>query len=104
MIQELTIKADVEFKRKALYELIYDYIDMNYTFTRNEDYEWFVRNIANKSESVNILEHNYLEYEGNLFCKVNINFVYMVENSILINEFELIIPKELDIPEFKESE
>lgn len=104
MLKELTLKMDVEQKRYALYNLIYDYLDMNYTFSRIDDYQWFVKNIANKNELIDILEHNYLEEEGKLFCKVNINVVYKIESTLIIDEFELIIPKELDIPEFKVGE
>lgn len=104
MLKELKLKMDVEQKRKLLYDLINDYLDMNYQFSSIDDYQWFVKNIANKNELTDILEYNYLETEGELFCKVNINVVYKIENSLIIDEIELIIPKEIDIPEFKEGE
>lgn len=77
---------------------------MNYQFSSMDDYQWFVKNIANKNELTDILEYNYLEVEGDLFCKVNINVVYKIENTLIINEIELGIPKEIDIPSFKEGE
>lgn len=104
MLKELTLKMDVEQRRKLLYELIYDYLDMNYQFSTIDDYQWFVKNIANKNELTDILEYNYLEQEGELFCKVNVNVVYKIESTLIINEIELIIPKEIDIPEFKSGE
>ena len=104
MLKEITIKKDIEQKRKALYDLIYDYLDMNYTFVSIADYQWFVRNIANKNELLDILEYNYLEYESDLFSKVNIDIVYMMDDCLLITEIELIIPKEIDIPKFKAGE
>lgn len=104
MIKEITIKKDIEQKRKALYDLIYEYLDMNYTFVSIDDHEWFVKNIANKNELLDILEYNYLEYESDLFSKVNIDIVYMMDDCLLITEIELIILKEYDIPEFKSGE
>lgn len=104
MLKELKLKMDVEQKRKSLYDLIYDYLDMNYQFSSIDDYKWFVKNIANKNELTDILEYNYLEIDGKLFCKVNINVVYKIENTLIIDEIELIIPKEIDIPEFKSGE
>lgn len=104
MLKEITITKDIEQKRYALYDLIYDYLDMNYTFESMDDYQWFVKNIANKNEMINILEYNYLEYATDLFSRVNINVVYKIENTLIIDEIELIIPKEIDIPEFKVGE
>lgn len=104
MLKEITIKKDIEQKRKALYDLIYDYIDMNYTFESIDDHDWFIKNIANKNELLDILEYNYLEYESDLFSKVNINIVYMIDDCLLITEIELLIIKEYDIPEFKSDE
>lgn len=104
MLKEITIKKDIELKRQNLYDLIFDYIDMNYTFESMDDYQWFVKNIANKNEKISILEYNYLEYQSDLFSRVNINVVFMIDNCLLIDEIELIIPKELDIPEFKSGE
>lgn len=104
MLKEITIKKDIEQKRKALYDLIYDYINMNYTFEGMDDYEWFVKNIVNKNEVLDILEYNYLEYQSELFSRVNINIVYMIDDCLLITEIELLITKEYDIPEFKSGE
>lgn len=104
MLKEITLKMDVEQKRKLLYDLINDYLDMNYQFSSIEDYRWFVKSIANKNELTNILEYNYLEIDGKLFCKVNINVVYNCENTVIIDEIELIIPKEIDIPKFNNGE
>ena len=104
MLKEITIKKDIEQKRKALYDLIYDYLDMNYTFEGMDDYEWFVKNIVNKNEVLDILEYNYLEYQSELFSRVNINIVYMIDDCLLITEIELLITKEHDIPEFKSGE
>ena len=104
MLKEITIKKDIEQKRKALYDLIYDYIDMNYTFEGMDDYEWFVKNIVNKNEVLDILEYNYLEYQSELFSRVNINIVYMIDDCLLITEIELLITKEYNIPEFKSGE
>lgn len=104
MLKEITIKEDIEQKRKALYDLIYDYLDMNYTFVSIADHDWFVKNIANKNELLDILEYNYLEYESDLFSRVNIDIVYMMDDCLLITEIELIIPKEIDIPKFEAGE
>lgn len=104
MLKEITLKMAVKPKRKDLYDLIYDYIDMNYQFSNIEDYHWFVKNIAKKNELTDILEYNYLEIDGELFRKVNINVVYNFANTLIIHEIELIIPKEIDIPEFKSGE
>lgn len=104
MLKEITIKKDIEQKRKSLYDLIYDYIDMNYTFESMDDYEWFVKNIVNKNEVLDILEYNYLEYQSGLFSRVNITIVYMIDDCLLITEIELLITKEYDIPEFKSGE
>ena len=104
MLKEITIKKDIEQKRKELYDLIYDYIDMNYTFEGMDDYKWFVKNIVNKNEVLDILEYNYLEYQSELFSRVNINIVYMIDDCLLITEIELLITKEYNIPEFKSGE
>lgn len=104
MLKEITIKKNVEQKRKELYDLIYDYLDMNYQFSNIDDYQWFVKNIANKNALTDILAYNYLEVDGKLFCKVNINVVYNFEGTLIIYKIELIIPKEIDIPSFKAGE
>lgn len=104
MLRELTLKIAVEQKRKLLYELICDYLDMNYQFSSIDDYKWFVKNIANKNEFTDILDYNCLEYQSDLFSRLNINVVYKFETSVIINEIELVIPKEIDIPEYKSGE
>lgn len=104
MKKELTIKVDLEQKRELIYELIYDYLDMNYTFSSIDDYQWFIKNIANKNELIDALDYNYLEEEGHLFCKVTVNVVYNFDSTVIIKKIELIIPKEIDIPKFNSGE